>query len=465
MILYRALQPILQSTFGAIAFVLKHTPKLRESTEKLWKTWEIRYISGRPAFYSIDPKIFKNQKPIWIHAASGEFEYAKSVIREIRKSSDLPILVTYFSPTFAENVRKFPGVTASCALPLDSRDELEAFFDHFSPSVLLIARTDAWPNCVLVARRRKTPVLLFSATFTTGSKRVQGIGKTLTRQTLQNIDQIHCVSLEDVDLLEGELGLKNAIATGDTRYDQVLCRLSEPRSRELEKAMVRIQESILPRAFVAGSVWPEDLRPVIHASFKTQNFAPHTLVLVPHEISKNFTDLMRTECRNLGFKEEDIRVFSELESPGGNLPKTPCRVLIVDKIGLLAELYLLGEIAFVGGSFRKTVHSVMEPLAAGDFTIVGPYHTNNREAIEFQSLKIPQNPANSPSFVSVASGEAEFVAVLGRLWREIESHPAGHAKKEIRAAVAARGGATKLVLRWLESVSSSQSSFCAPPEH
>ena len=40
-------------------------------------------------------------------------------------------------------------------------------------------------------------------------------------------------------------------------------------------------------------------------------------------------------------------------------------VLIIDKMGLLAKLYGLADIAFVGGSFRGSVHNVMEPAALG----------------------------------------------------------------------------------------------------
>lgn len=450
MILYRALQPLLQSTFGALAFVLKHTPGLKDSSEKLWKTWDLRYIEGKPAFYSIDRAVFKGQRPIWIHAASGEFEYAKPVIRKIRERSDVPILVTYFSPTYAENVRKFPGVTASCPLPLDSRDELEALFDYLNPSALLISRTDAWPNCVLVAHERKTPILMFSATFTLGSKRLQGLGKSLTRESLKRMNQIQCVSHEDVDLLRAELGLTNALATGDTRYDQVLERLSSPKSESLEATMKLLRSFIHPKAFTAGSVWKEDLEPVLQASYATQSRTLHSLLLVPHEISPAFISEMRLSSLAQGYKPEDIAVFSELEANSEN--RGPFRVLIIDKVGLLAELYLLGEVAFVGGSFRKTVHSVMEPLATGCLTVVGPLHTNNREAIEFQGLHLKQD---SPTFVTAVRDGKTFAAALDKIWNELapssSPHAASEVKKEIRAAVANRGGATKLVLRWLES--------------
>ena len=451
MILYRALQPLLQSTFGALAFVLKHTPGLRDSSEKLWKTWDLRYIEGKPAFYSIDRAVFKGQNPIWIHAASGEFEYAKPVIRKIRERSDVPILVTYFSPTYAENVRKFPGVTASCPLPLDSRDELEALFDYLKPSALLISRTDAWPNCVLVANQRGIPVLMFSATFALGSKRLQGFGKSLTREALKHMNQIQCVSHEDVDLLHSELGLSNALATGDTRYDQVLERLAAPKTPALEATMKLLRSFVHPKAFTAGSVWKEDLEPVLQASYATQARTPHSLLLVPHEISQAFISEMRLASLAQGYKPEDIAVFSEIEATPES-PR-PYRVIIVDKVGLLAELYLLGEVAFVGGSFRKTVHSVMEPLAAGCLTVVGPLHTNNREAIEFQGLRLGPN---SPTFVTAVQDGKAFTAALDKIWSELSPPHVGgttngDVKKEIRAAVANRGGATKLVLRWLES--------------
>ena len=52
--------------------------------------------------------------------------------------------------------------------------------------------------------------------------------------------------------------------------------------------------------------------------------------------------------------------FSEL-TPKADLSAVD--VLVVDSVGLLAKLYGLADIAFVGGSFRGSVHNVMEPAA------------------------------------------------------------------------------------------------------
>src|SRR4051812_29225034 len=99
------------------------------------------------------PRLSKN--PVWIHASSGEFEYAKPVIRELKaRHPDIPIVVTYFSPTFALGVENFPGVDFALPLPLDLPGPCTSFLKHVNPRVLLIARTDFWPEMLSQVRRR-----------------------------------------------------------------------------------------------------------------------------------------------------------------------------------------------------------------------------------------------------------------------------------------------------------------------
>lgn len=437
MILYRFLQPLLVSCFGAVAMILKHTPGLREKTRKLWLTRDMRYIEGVPAFKKLDLSLLKNVRPIWIHAASGEFEYAKPVIRELQqKHPNTPILVTYFSPTYAENVRKFPGVTLSCPLPLDSSGEIKEFLDLLNPRALLIARTDAWPNTVRLTRTHGIPILLFSTTFHEESRRMSIFGRALTRATFREIGTIQCVSPDDKATLVA-IGAPRVEICGDTRYDQVLARLQSARPMATVAMMAALKESIHPRALIAGSIWREDLEPILHASTETRAQTPHTLILVPHEISENFLKEIEETCFAFGFTKEKVARFSRLSNG-----RHPLSVVIVDSVGMLAELYLLGDIAFVGGSFRKTVHSVMEPLAAGCLTLVGPLHTNNREAIEFQSIQ-----DHSISFVGAACTSADLAALLATRWEASKHHDF---KSRLRFEIMKRGGATAHVLSWLK---------------
>ncbi|MBK7891349.1 MAG: hypothetical protein IPJ84_11015 [Bdellovibrionales bacterium] len=124
----------------------------------------------------------------------------------------------------------------------------------------------------------------------------------------------------------------------------------------------------------------------------------------------------------------------------------PLDYVLVDSVGLLAELYTLGQIGFVGGSFRGSVHSVMEPLAAGCITLVGPDHLNNREAIEFQSINVAANECSAV----LASKNAIDLQVKLKLAVETLNSSIG-IKDAITEEVRKRGGATASVITWIKA--------------
>ncbi len=56
-------------------------------------------------------------------------------------------------------------------------------------------------------------------------------------------------------------------------------------------------------------------------------------------------------------------------------------VVVVDRVGVLGDLYAIADIAYVGGGFHAAgLHSVLEPAAFGTPVIFGPRHANSREA-------------------------------------------------------------------------------------
>jgi 3-deoxy-D-manno-octulosonic-acid transferase len=56
-------------------------------------------------------------------------------------------------------------------------------------------------------------------------------------------------------------------------------------------------------------------------------------------------------------------------------------VVIVDRVGVLGDLYALASVAYVGGGFHSAgLHSVLEPAAFGVPVLFGPRFTNSRDA-------------------------------------------------------------------------------------
>lgn len=364
-------------------------------------------------------------RPLWIHAASGEVEYAKSVIRSLKESfPQIPVLVTYFSPSAKKLIQKFPGIDLAMALPWDRPRDLEKFLNFYNPRACLIARTDVWPEMARQTRKRRIPCVLFSATFAAKSSRKGLLSSSLTRMALNSLSRIDCVSEADRENLR-DLGVRTKIEIGgDTRFDQVLYRLSHPNP---------VWEAFKPaksdKVFVCGSTWPQD-EDVIFESIGHWLAKGGRLILAPHEasVARVFDLEKRIKDRSWSFQR-----YSEKSSAWTS------QVLLVDEVGCLQELYSWGDFAFVGGSFKDKVHSVMEPLCAGLPVAVGPYHQNNREALHFQHVIL----GTDFFAVNVVQNSNDLNSLMEKCWNSPVPHPL------ILKKVQEASGATGSLLEWV----------------
>ncbi|MCX7978435.1 MAG: hypothetical protein N2578_05470 [Bdellovibrionaceae bacterium] len=359
-------------------------------------------------------------QPIWVHAASGEVEYARPVLRELsRLLPQCPLLVTYTSPSAIRILRNIPEADWWGAAPWDTPWDVENFIEQWRPRVALFARTDVWPNTAFTLQRHGIPSLLFSATFSPTSSRLSSLSAIITEASLNKLNMIYCVSNVDRSLLFSKLKISTPVEVrGDTRFDQVFYRLDHPKP-------VRSIELPSKQIIVAGSTWPEDeevLLPALRALPEVR------LLLAPHEIHPERIVELEQKLARLGMSFQLYSQANRWESD----------VLILDEIGILAEIYRWGDVAFVGGSFRRQVHSVMEPLACGLPVLVGPYHQNNREAVELQNQIYPVR-----AVVAVQS-ERELIEQL-KIW--LNTRPT---KEQIRNLIQGQMGASLAVAEWCQ---------------
>jgi 3-deoxy-D-manno-octulosonic-acid transferase len=398
---------------------------LRFGNKKIHSGYELRrqdengvwpWLKGQPA-----------SEPVWVHCASGEFEYAKPVIRELKKRQpNRKVMVTYFSPSFVGAIAKFPGVDFYCPLPWDSPRYLEDFLDYHRPCCLVIARTDSWPEMLMQVKRRAIPSLLFSATLSLGTAKTGLLGGFVTRCILSPLSDIFCVSDDDLAAFRQiGLGAKTKVR-GDTRYDQAIERLKTGKQIR-DDLFEGIQEPIL----IAGSTWPEDEKVLLEVIVKKM---PIRFVLVPHEPTAEHVAHLQSSLASIGI--ESVLCSSSQVWKSGT-------VLIIDQIGILAELYAKGTLAFVGGSFRKSVHSVMEPLASGCLTFVGPHHLGNREALEFQKIRV----GSQHTAVEVALDSEQMIRKISSYLEFRSSNDRDFIKSEI----AKRSGKSNFVVDWIEN--------------
>jgi 3-deoxy-D-manno-octulosonic-acid transferase len=359
-------------------------------------------IAGRKdLFASLEAQLAQARnlpKTVWFHFTSvGEFEQAKPLI--IALKDEAKIVLTYFSPSVSANVEKYPHADARCYLPFDTRRNAKRMMRLIQPSVLIFSKFDIWPNHVWAAAKRGVPIILVAGTLHAKSRRLWPVTRSFFKQVHKHI-ATHCVISEsdaqrfrqicpapacrDVCLpvrstQTGGAG-KDAkiIVTGDTRFDQVYQRA---KSVKIDEDIFPGQSSFGKPIIVAGSTYLEDETILLDAYAllrqRCTSITPR-LIIVPHEP----TSERIAEIENQLSKGDFPAVYLSRLSSDANLSNID--ILIIDAVGLLAKLYLLGDFAFVGGSFHGRVHNVMEPAAMGKPVVFGPTIHNSYEAMLLQ---------------------------------------------------------------------------------
>lgn len=312
---------------------------------------------------------------VWMHAPSvGEGLQAKPVLETLRaEHPDWQLAFTFFSPS-AERLAKNLPVDVADYLPLDRPSEVGAALDALQPSALVFSKLDVWPELTLAAARRGVKLGLISATVAPESSRLRWPTRKWAAPAYRALDRVGTISEEDGQRLELLGARPEAIAvTGDTRYDSVAERAARiDRKREpLARLAATTAQTF---TVVAGSTWPSDEAVLLPAFADLLHQLPTArLLLAPHEPNPDHLAGIAERLRHLKLPRP-VRL-SQLEHA------KPGPVIVVDRVGVLADLYSLGDTAFVGGGFHRAgLHSVLEPAVFGVPIMFGPHWRMSRDA-------------------------------------------------------------------------------------
>ena len=307
---------------------------------------------------------------LWIHAPSvGEGLQALPVIALLReRRPDLQVAYTFFSPSAA---RFAQGLGADFAdyLPFDTAGDAGAALDALRPTALVFSKVDVWPLLVANASARGVRTGLVSATLAGDSSRRSRLAALVLRDAYAALDAVGAIDPADATLLAA-LGVRpeRVTVTGDTRYDQVWART---RAADTQGAFLRPLASDRPTV-VAGSTWPADEEP-LRAAWRSvcASVGGARLVIAPHEPSPEHLAAIERWTIEDGLR--CVRLGGDAQAAAD--------VLLVDRVGVLGDLYALADVAYVGGGFHSAgLHSVVEPAAFGAPVLFGPRHGGSRDA-------------------------------------------------------------------------------------
>jgi 3-deoxy-D-manno-octulosonic-acid transferase len=271
------------------------------------------------------------------------------------------------------------------------------------------------------------PLGLVSATLSAGSARRSGLGKALLADAYARLDLVGAIAADDAERLV-DLGVRRDVirVTGDTRFDQVWERAQgPPGAADLIRALASDRPTL-----VAGSTWPADEQPLTRAWERLRERIPAArLIVAPHEPSEAHLAPLRAWARKLGLRSATV----------AERPDDGTDVVLVDRVGLLGDLYRVADVAFVGGAFHSAgIHSVLEPAAFGVPVLFGPQWRTSREAGGLIAASAAQ---------SIDGAATLTTALLQWLDRgESRAAAAAQARDFVQAGLGAAGRATGLVL-------------------
>ena len=356
------------------------------------------------------------KKTAWFHFTSvGEFEQAKPLIEAIY--AETRIVLTFFSPSVAPNARSYPYADAAVYLPLDTPRNAERLIQLIEPSLIVFSKFDIWPNLVWQASDHNIPIIVVAGTLHAESKRLWRFAKPFFRSVHRHI-RVHCAISEADAARFQELcsPTYKIVVTGDTRYEQVHRRAL---AVEPDTEFFPGQETLKRPILIAGSTYTEDERVLLPAyqllRENVQENHPH-LILVPHEPTPERIKEIRG---HLDREELAYLCLSELTS---ETDLSVIDVLIIDKVGLLAKLYGLADVAFVGGSFRGSVHNVMEPAALAKPVIFGPTIQNAHEAsllVDRGGAKLVRTAQELADAITVWLDDADARTTAGSIGKQL----------------------------------------------
>ncbi|MFW6199612.1 MAG: 3-deoxy-D-manno-octulosonic acid transferase [Gemmatimonadota bacterium] len=382
----------------------------------------------------------------WFHAPSvGEGFQARAVAEELRRTRpDIQVVYTYFSPSA---VSFAPGMPADFRgfLPWDLPDEMASVLEAVRPDVVAYTKTEVWPVLTRESSRRGIPSLLVAATLPPGAGRTSAPGRWLLSATFRRLRRVAAIAEEDARrfALLG-VGRERVVVTGDPGIDSAAERLDEvdpgaPHLAPFHAAAGQPGEAEGPggsggRAgpgssrgarrpvLVAGSTWHADEEVLIPAVSRVRESYPDfRLVIAPHEPTDEHVAELSGALDRHGWK---VALLGMVEDEGS---MEGIDAVLVDRVGVLAHLYTVGTVAYVGGGFHdQGLHSVLEPAAAGVPVLFGPKHANARAAGDLLEAGGAAEAASVPELAEALeewlSDPARMRAAGDRAGAYIEKH-------------------------------------------
>ena len=331
-------------------------------------------------FQEIDKDIDRKKKYIWFHAASlGEYELAIPLIKEVKKTFDNEIILTFFSESGFKLKERINEVSKTYFLPIDSNKNAKKLVEILNPRFAIFIKSEIWPNYINELKKRDIKFFLVNYVYDRYNSRIfKEILKKYTKIFTQDDNSERELKKMKVD---------NTLYIGNLKFNRAKLQKKE---KYINKKLINYLGD--DKCIVFGSTWGRD-EEIIFDYMSEEINKNMKYIIAPHEVSKKNISRIKSKLNN------KVNLLSDNEYNVQN------NILIVDSIGVLKYLYKFSNISYIGGGFQKKgLHNILEPCAYGNPVIFGKYFKFSNEAKALIKLKGGFSIQNSKQLKNTING-------------------------------------------------------------
>ena len=325
----------------------------------------------------------------WFHCSSyGEYIQVEQVINGLKKKdNNFIILLSFFSPSGFVNCKN-DNVDCKIYLPFDFLWTIRTALEIVSPNAIILANNDIWYNFLNVSQSMKIKTYLIGAESKRFHKNKFSAAYYFYKPIYFSFSKIFVVDENDQKDIFNYLKNKSISEipiTGNPRFDQVIQRTKK--QHESDKIDISKRKDIL----LMASMHKEDRNMILAQLIKYLKNTKIQVYWISHEPNSQENKYL---CNIFNRNSLSTEVINSIESIG----QIDSRIVIINAVGVLADLYWITKVAYVGGGFSSGVHNLMEPAVAGVPMIFGPRYEKFKEAVEIVSQNAGHSISKSIDF-------------------------------------------------------------------
>ncbi|MEZ5339469.1 MAG: glycosyltransferase N-terminal domain-containing protein [bacterium] len=330
---------------------------------------------------------------------------------------------------------------AAHLLPLvDQPQAVKRYLDKLQPDLYITTEAELWPNIQAACRERGVPVCLVNGRLYLHNK--QGLRKAILQQLIELCDLIVTQDKTHwLNYIKFAIPPEKLVSSGNIKFDFELEEWGESRMSQERRAIGLGDEPVI----TAGSTHQGEEELALDCLAQARLDLPRTrLILAPRHVERVDEVMKLIERHKLkALRLSDVQKPGKAKkgkSGGGGGGQREWDVLVVDKYGVLVDMYRFADAVLMGGSYNRKVggHNILEATVLGKPVVVGPSTfgiMSQMEMLRRDNAVIEADAEHAGARLAALLNDVDARINIGRRAKEVTMRNRGASQRAVDAVL------------------------------